>query len=252
MRCLSLFLGVVIALLLDRVSAFGWSELPAPVACPVVLAEAEPAGGLRSLPAEEVIEKLDLTRPGLAAARRARDAGDRSGALRALLAYYRNKFPLPELRAKADPAGFAEAKTGKELWRPRLGGNYSASPIYAASRLYFSTKPARPPSSNRPLPTTSSPPTTSTTASWPPRPCPPPPSPSAPKRRSITLRSGHDEGRGLHRRAPCGSPRRSPRPPERGLCSTRELGPPATSTALPGVTGRCGEAACPPLRKKTY
>lgn len=30
-----------------------------------------------------------------------------------------------------------EAKTGKELWRARFGGNYSASPIYASGRLYF-------------------------------------------------------------------------------------------------------------------
>ena len=39
-----------------------------------------------------------------------------------------------------DAAGVAaclEAKTGKELWRERLGGNYSASPIYAGGRVYF-------------------------------------------------------------------------------------------------------------------
>jgi len=30
-----------------------------------------------------------------------------------------------------------QAKTGKEVWKARLGGNYSASPIYADGRIYF-------------------------------------------------------------------------------------------------------------------
>ncbi len=30
-----------------------------------------------------------------------------------------------------------EAETGDEVWRARLGGNYSASPIHAAGRIYF-------------------------------------------------------------------------------------------------------------------
>jgi outer membrane protein assembly factor BamB len=30
-----------------------------------------------------------------------------------------------------------EARTGKEVWSERIGGNYSASPIYADGRLYF-------------------------------------------------------------------------------------------------------------------
>jgi outer membrane protein assembly factor BamB len=34
-------------------------------------------------------------------------------------------------------AACVEAKTGKELWKARLGGNYSASPIYAAGRIYL-------------------------------------------------------------------------------------------------------------------
>jgi outer membrane protein assembly factor BamB len=36
--------------------------------------------------------------------------------------------------------GFAccvEAKTGREVWRARLGGQYWASPLYAEGRLYF-------------------------------------------------------------------------------------------------------------------
>ena len=39
-----------------------------------------------------------------------------------------------------DATGIADcldAKTGKELWRSRLGGSYSASPIYAGGRVYF-------------------------------------------------------------------------------------------------------------------
>ncbi|MBC8870658.1 MAG: PQQ-like beta-propeller repeat protein [Planctomycetes bacterium] len=30
-----------------------------------------------------------------------------------------------------------EAKTGKEVWKERVGGNFSASPIYANGRIYF-------------------------------------------------------------------------------------------------------------------
>jgi outer membrane protein assembly factor BamB len=30
-----------------------------------------------------------------------------------------------------------DAHTGDQLWRERLGGNYSASPIYADGRIYF-------------------------------------------------------------------------------------------------------------------
>lgn len=39
-----------------------------------------------------------------------------------------------------DDSGIAsclDAKTGKEFWRERVGGNYSASPIFAAGRVYF-------------------------------------------------------------------------------------------------------------------
>ncbi|HEX7898747.1 MAG TPA: PQQ-binding-like beta-propeller repeat protein [Planctomycetota bacterium] len=34
-------------------------------------------------------------------------------------------------------AACLDAKTGKEHWRERLGGNYSASPLHAAGRIYF-------------------------------------------------------------------------------------------------------------------
>ena len=34
-------------------------------------------------------------------------------------------------------ASCLDARTGKEYWRHRLGGNYSASPVYADGRIYF-------------------------------------------------------------------------------------------------------------------
>jgi outer membrane protein assembly factor BamB len=34
-------------------------------------------------------------------------------------------------------ASCVDARTGKEHWRQRLGGNYSASPVYADGRIYF-------------------------------------------------------------------------------------------------------------------
>jgi outer membrane protein assembly factor BamB len=33
-------------------------------------------------------------------------------------------------------AGCLEARTGKEVWRERIGGNYSASPLHAEGRVY--------------------------------------------------------------------------------------------------------------------
>jgi outer membrane protein assembly factor BamB len=37
----------------------------------------------------------------------------------------------------AGVASCIDAQTGKEVWSKRLGGDFSASPIYAAGRLYF-------------------------------------------------------------------------------------------------------------------
>jgi outer membrane protein assembly factor BamB len=47
---------------------------------------------------------------------------------------------VDDLLFSVDDAGIAgclEAKTGTEVWRERVGGNYSASPIYAEGRIYF-------------------------------------------------------------------------------------------------------------------
>ncbi len=109
MRSLFPYLGFALALLFNLTSGFGWSDLLRTPTGAAAVADADAAGGLRSLPPGEILTKLDLSRPGLEAVRRARDAGDRSGALRALLAYYRNKFPLAEPEEKADPAGYREA-----------------------------------------------------------------------------------------------------------------------------------------------
>lgn len=47
---------------------------------------------------------------------------------------------LDDLIFMIDDGGIAscvEAKTGKEVWRERIGGSYSAAPVYAAGRIYF-------------------------------------------------------------------------------------------------------------------
>jgi outer membrane protein assembly factor BamB len=47
---------------------------------------------------------------------------------------------VDDLLFSIDDGGIAscvEAKTGTEVWRERIGGNYSASPLYAGGRLYF-------------------------------------------------------------------------------------------------------------------
>jgi outer membrane protein assembly factor BamB len=34
-------------------------------------------------------------------------------------------------------ASCVEAKTGEDVWRQRVGGNYSAAPLYADGKIYF-------------------------------------------------------------------------------------------------------------------
>ncbi len=50
---------------------------------------------LESLRREQILTKLDLSGPGLEAAKAAADRDDRNEALAALLAFYRTKYPLP-------------------------------------------------------------------------------------------------------------------------------------------------------------
>lgn len=68
---------------------------------------------LRSLSPEDVLQKLDLSAPGLEAVRAKREAGDRIGALAALLAHYRHKYPLPE----ADPKAAGEFPVADRITR---------------------------------------------------------------------------------------------------------------------------------------
>ena len=47
---------------------------------------------------------------------------------------------VDDLLFMVDDGGVAtcvEAKSGKEVWKERLGGNYSASPIYCGGKVYF-------------------------------------------------------------------------------------------------------------------
>jgi outer membrane protein assembly factor BamB len=53
---------------------------------------------------------------------------------------------LDDLLFMVDDGGIAsclEAATGREVWRERVGGNYSASPICADGRLYFFSREGR-------------------------------------------------------------------------------------------------------------
>jgi outer membrane protein assembly factor BamB len=72
-----------------------------------------------------------------------------AGSDRALQLAWRSKRNVPkkpslqlanDLLFSIDDGGIAsclEASTGQELWRERIGGNYSASPLFAGGRLYF-------------------------------------------------------------------------------------------------------------------
>ncbi len=66
----------------------------------VLTLNAQAEDELRSLSPDEVLDKLDLTRPGLEKVRQAQRQGDRPAALRALLAYYREKYPRPKADRK--------------------------------------------------------------------------------------------------------------------------------------------------------
>ena len=64
---------------------------------------------LRSLPPAQILEKIDLGTPGLEVAREAATPGDRFACLAALLAYYRDKYPLPESSEKDGQRAFSQA-----------------------------------------------------------------------------------------------------------------------------------------------
>jgi len=67
------------------------------------------AAELRSLDPQDILSKLDLSKPGLEQANQAKLSGDRAAALAELLKFYRDKYPLAAPSAKADPASYTMA-----------------------------------------------------------------------------------------------------------------------------------------------
>ena len=63
---------------------------------------------LKSLNPEEILTVLDLSGPGLERAKAAADAGDRTGALAALLDHYRQTYPLPNLTVSPATVAIAD------------------------------------------------------------------------------------------------------------------------------------------------
>jgi len=80
---------------------------------------------LHSLNPEQVFDKLDLTRPGLEAVRAKHEAGDRPGALQALLSYYRAKYPVPKKAEK--PVGSVHKEADQVVNHVFQWGPYEAA-----------------------------------------------------------------------------------------------------------------------------
>ena len=70
---------------------------------------------LKSLKPEKILDVLDLSGPGLEAAKAAADGGDRIGALSALLDYYRGKYPLGEAPERGRRRGSGRGRRGPEV-----------------------------------------------------------------------------------------------------------------------------------------
>ena len=90
------------------------------------MASAAPAA-LHSLPAEEIFTRLDLDRPGLETVKANVEAGDRPGALAALLAYYRAKYPRPDTPAQANSEDLEAADNAVNhvfQWGPYEAADY--------------------------------------------------------------------------------------------------------------------------------
>ena len=62
----------------------------------VSVAQNDEESSLKSLKPEDILTKLDLSKPRLEAAKAGAERGDRTAALAALLAYYRQQYPRPE------------------------------------------------------------------------------------------------------------------------------------------------------------
>jgi heparan-sulfate lyase len=84
-----------------------------------------PSIKLQSLNPEDILEKLDLSAPGLEAAQAAAEKGDRLGALSALLSHYREKYPLPEAAPGKGPFETADKVVRHILqWGPCEEADY--------------------------------------------------------------------------------------------------------------------------------
>ena len=85
------------------------------------------ADELRSLDPQDVLSKLNLSKPGLEQANQAKTSGDRVAALAELLKFYRDKYPLAAPPAKADPSRFATANRVVDhifQWGPYEAADY--------------------------------------------------------------------------------------------------------------------------------
>ncbi|MBL7042621.1 MAG: alginate lyase family protein [Pirellulaceae bacterium] len=67
------------------------------------------AAELRSLDPQDILSKLDLSKPGLEQANQARLSGDRATTLAELLKFYRGKYPLAAPSSEADPSRYTTA-----------------------------------------------------------------------------------------------------------------------------------------------
>lgn len=104
----------------------------------VLLQTSLAAGDLASLSPDQILSKLDLDRPGLDAAERAKQAGDSRGALEALRNYYRQKHPLPAAGPKTRPADLAVADRITQhvfQWGPYEPADYGEAIDWAADPL---------------------------------------------------------------------------------------------------------------------
>ncbi|MCP4639092.1 MAG: hypothetical protein GY851_01590 [bacterium] len=87
--------SLMLAVTLAALSAQGQHVCATPGAVGrMLMTAAEQDRPLKSLTPDEVLGKLDLERPDLGAVKAAVEKGDRAEALAALLAYYREKYPL--------------------------------------------------------------------------------------------------------------------------------------------------------------
>jgi len=85
------------------------------------------AAELRSLDSQDILSKLDLSKPGLEQAHQAKLSGDRTAALAELLKFYRGRYPLAAPSPKADPSRYTTANRVVDhifQWGPYEAADY--------------------------------------------------------------------------------------------------------------------------------